>query len=81
MEQTIKSQKETQSDDSMATVVRFQGKWYKIAPKKYEPERQTYSIAWEIIKKGVTSKQVYREWFLNEREDSKLLYPSFRKDE
>jgi len=63
------------------TAVRYEGKWYKITPKQYEPERQTYAIAWLSIKKGLTSRQAYVEWYSLERNNAKLLYPLFRKDE
>ena len=62
--------------------VRYKGIWYEITPKDYEPERQTYQIAWKLIKSSEDSKKVYRQWFLNEQENSKLLYPLFlQKDE
>jgi len=60
--------------------VRFQGKWYAIRAKPYEPERQTYQVAWSQIKTGMKPEQAYREWFAQEQKDAKLLYPSFRKD-
>jgi hypothetical protein len=77
MESTI----QTQNTVKMVPAIRVQGKWYKVMPKPYEPERQTYAIAYQIISKGITSEQAYREWFFQERKDAKLLYPSFRKDE
>jgi hypothetical protein len=62
-------------------VVRYQGKWYKIVPKPYEPERQTYEIAWAMIKTpNLTSQDAYQEWYKKEQETAKVLYPSFRKD-
>jgi hypothetical protein len=60
--------------------IRFQGKWFGISAKPYEPERQTYQIAWSQIKKKIGPEQAYREWFAQEQKDAKLLYPSFRKD-
>jgi len=54
--------------------VRYGKSWYSIIPKKYEPERQTFEIAWKMIKENTSSKTTYREWFLKEREDAKLLY-------
>ena len=59
--------------------VRYQGKWYKIVPKQYESERQSTEIGWSIIKENITSLEAYRNWYSKEREDAKLLYPSFRK--
>jgi hypothetical protein len=72
----------TNMDPSISkTAVRYQGKWYVITGKPFEPERQTFDIGWNLIKKGITPHQAYREWFKKEREDAKLLYPTFRKDE
>jgi hypothetical protein len=64
----------------MVPAIRVQGKWYAVAPKPYEPERQTYNIAYRIIQ-GATPEQAYREWFEQERKDAKLLYPTFGKNE
>jgi hypothetical protein len=61
-------------------IIRYKGKWYKIQAKEYEPEDQTYAIAWDLIK-GNTTNQAYIDMFKNMREDAKLLYPVFRKDE
>ena len=54
--------------------VRYKGSWYSIIPKKYEPERQTFQLAWKMIIEEKESKLAYREWFLKEHEDAKLLY-------
>ena len=56
--------------------VRYNGSWFEITPKKYEPERQTFQIAWKLIS-GESSKKVYREWFSKEQENAQILYPSF----
>ncbi|MFM2010907.1 MAG: hypothetical protein RLZZ479_1298 [Bacteroidota bacterium] len=62
--------------------VRYEGKWYKIVPKSYEPERQTFEIAWHLIREPLVAKEeAYRRWFKIEQENVKVLYPSFRKDE
>lgn len=62
-------------------IVRYQGKWYKIIPKPYEPERQTYEISWSLIKEpNLTEEDAYRTWYKKQREIVKVLYPSFRKD-
>lgn len=62
-------------------IVRYQGKWYKIVAKPYEPERQTYEISWDLVKQQNTTKEeAYRAWFAKQREIVKVLYPSFRKD-
>jgi hypothetical protein len=63
-------------------VVRYKGKWYKITPKPYEPERQTYQIAWLLIREpSLAQEEAYRRWYEKEREIVKVLYPSFRKDD
>ena len=62
-------------------VVRYQGKWFKIIPKKYEPERQTFEIAWSLVREPlIIPEDVYRNYFTKERENAKVLYPSFRKE-
>lgn len=76
MESTI----QTKDTIKMVSAIRVQGKWYAITPKPYEPERQTYNIAYRIIQ-GATPEQAYREWFEQERKDAKLLYPTFGKNE
>lgn len=61
--------------------VRYKGKWYKIIAKPYEPERQTFEIAWYLIHTPSASKEeAYRTWYKREQENVKVLYPSFRKD-
>jgi len=66
--------------NKLVPAIRVQGKWYKITAKPYEPERQTYNIAYRIIQ-GATPQQAYRAWFEQERKDAKLLYPTFGKNE
>ena len=61
-------------------VVRHNGKWYKISPKKYEPERQTSEIAWRMILKGEDSKTAYRNWYKEEQRKSTVFYPCFRQE-
>ena len=60
--------------------VRYSGSWYEIIRSPYEPERQTYQIAWKMIKEGKKEKEAYREWFLQERESAKLLYPVIKNE-
>jgi hypothetical protein len=61
--------------------VRYEGRWYKITPKQYEPERQTFQISWHIIREPlITKEEAYRAWYKKEQETVKVLYPSFRKD-
>lgn len=69
-----------QTKNKLVPAIRVQGKWYKVLHKQYEPERQSYNIAYGIICKGTTSEVAYREWFSQERKDAKLLYPSFRNE-
>jgi len=65
----------------MPPTVRHNGKWYSIIPKSYEPERQTYQVAWLQILTGVTPEEAYRQYYETLRKESKLLCPSFRQDE
>lgn len=57
----------------MGYLVRFQGKWFEIEPKQYEPERMTADIAWIQIKEKVTAEEAYRIWFEKQRKLSRLL--------
>jgi hypothetical protein len=62
--------------------IRYNGNWLKVIPKPYEPERQTFEIAWERVREPlVLSPEAYRKWYANEQRKVKVLYPSFRKDE
>jgi hypothetical protein len=62
-------------------IVRFQGKWFKIHPKQYEPEMQTTRVAWAMIREPLILKEeIYIKYFENQRKEAKVLYPSFRKD-
>jgi hypothetical protein len=66
----------------MADTVRYNGKWYKIKAKAYEPERQTYTIAWSLIREPLVLKEeAYRKYFENQRKESKVLYPTFKINE
>jgi len=57
----------------MGFLVRFQGRWFEIHPKPYEPERMSADIAWIQIKDGVTTSAAYRMWFETQRKLSRLL--------
>ncbi len=57
----------------MGYLVRFQGKWFEIHPKPYEPERMTADIAWIQIKEGVSAEEAYRKWFDLQRKLSRIL--------
>lgn len=66
----------------MQDLIRYQGKWYKIHAKPYEPERQSYHVAWMQIREPLVSpEKAYRDFFSNQQKDEKILYPSFRKEE
>lgn len=61
--------------------LRYNGVWFKVVPKAYEPERQTYEIGWQRIREPlVLSPAAYRNWYVSEQRKAKVLYPSFRKD-
>ena len=62
--------------------VRYKGKWIKIKSKKYEPETQTTKIAWEQIRDpSIGPEDAYRKYYQKQREEVKILYPSFRKED
>lgn len=65
----------------MSQLIRYNGKWYKIQEKPYEPERQTTEIAWSMLRESsLKPPEAYRNWYAKERENAKVLYPSFRKE-
>jgi hypothetical protein len=48
--------------DSM-DIIRYNGKWYKITPKPYEPERQTHEIAWDLLREPmVVPQDIYKKY-------------------
>ncbi len=57
----------------MGYLVRFQGRWYEINPKPFEPERMTTDVAWLQIKEGMSAHEAYRHWFVLQRKLSRLL--------
>jgi hypothetical protein len=62
--------------------VRYNGVWYKILAKAYEPERQTHEVAWMQIREPlITPERAYIDYFARERRRAKVLYPSFRKED
>lgn len=61
-------------------LIRYKGKWIKIIPKPYEPERRTRLIAWMMVRDGLSSEEANIMYFNNMREENKVLFPSFRKD-
>ena len=67
--------------NSSMELVRYEGKWYKITPKPYEPESQTVQVAWMQLRDNLTVPESYKTFFENERRKARILYPSFRKDD
>jgi len=62
-------------------LVRYQGKWFRISPKPYEPERQSYKIAWNMIREPlIIPEAAYKKYFQSLRDEAKVLYPDFRKE-
>lgn len=66
--------------NSSMDIIRYKGKWYKINKKPYEPETQTIQVAWRQVRDQNTPEEAYRKFFENQREEARILYPSFRKD-
>ncbi len=63
----------------MTSLVRYNGEWFRIVPKPFEPERQTYETAWSMILNPSTTPAVaYRTWYASEQKKIAVLYPSFR---
>jgi hypothetical protein len=54
-------------------LVRFNGKWFEIKPKPYEPERMTTDIAWIQIRESMSARDAYVRWFQKQRTISRLL--------
>jgi hypothetical protein len=54
-------------------LVRYNGKWFSISPRPFEPERMTTDIAWLQIKEGLSAADAYRSWFETQRKISRLL--------
>jgi len=61
-------------------MMRYMGEWFKITPKPYEPEKQTIGVGWLQIRNKKNPEEAYRQYFQKQREEAKILYPSFRKD-
>ena len=62
-------------------ILRFKGKWYKVVPKPYEPEKQTIEVAWAQIREPLLLKEeIYKAFYETQRKQAKVLYPSFPKD-
>jgi len=54
-------------------LVRYNGRWIKIQPRPFEPERMTTDIAWMQIKEDISSEEAYRRWFELQRRISRVL--------
>ncbi len=67
---------------SLMEIVRYNGAYYKITPKAYEPERQTAQVAWAQIREPtIVTSEHYKRFFEKQRKEARILYPSFRKDD
>jgi len=54
-------------------VVRYQGRWFTINPRPYEPERMTTDVAWIQVKENVSAEEAYRIWYEKQRRISHLF--------
>jgi hypothetical protein len=78
MESVLKTTESVEADKKMVRIFRYKGCWYRITPKPWEPETQTWFIAFNLAK-GLTQVEAYRLWFEERQKQAKLLYPDFRK--
>lgn len=63
-------------------LLRYNGAWYKIKAKPYEPESQTVQVAWSQIREPeIAPMEHYKRYFEKQRKQAQILYPSFRKDD
>lgn len=63
-------------------IVRYNGKWYKINAKAYEPESQTAQVVWSQLREpNLTIPEHYKNFYEKQRKEARILYPSFRKDD
>lgn len=60
-------------ESSSIFVVHYNGRFYEIKPRPFEPERMTMDIAWIQIKEEVSSEEAYRRWFERQRRISRVL--------
>jgi hypothetical protein len=54
-------------------LVRHNGRWIKIHPRLFEPERMTADIAWMQIKEKISAEEAYLRWFELQRRISRVL--------
>jgi hypothetical protein len=78
MESVLETTKSLETLPKMARIFRYQNRWYRITPKPWEPERQTWFIASKLAQ-GISQVEAYRLWFGERQKQAKLLYPDFRK--
>lgn len=78
MESVLETAVPLETSQEMVRIFRYQGRWYRINPKPWEPERQTWWIASKLVQ-GVSQVEAYRLWFAKRQQEAKLLYPNFRK--
>jgi hypothetical protein len=68
----------TKSMEKIQEIFRVSGQWYRISPKPYESEKQTWFIASKLCQ-GHTQLESYKLWYSERQKEAKLLYPDFRK--
>lgn len=78
MESVLKTTVHMETSEEMARIFRYKGVWYRIKPKPWESEYQTWWIAAKLAE-GLTQVEAYRLWFAKRQKEAKLLYPDFRK--
>lgn len=54
-------------------VVHYNGRFYEIKPRHFEPERMTADVAWIQIREDVPAEEAYRRWFERQRRISRVL--------
>jgi hypothetical protein len=57
----------------MGFLIRFQGIWFDITPRPFEPERMSTDVAWSQIREGLDAPAAYRAWFMTQRKLSRLV--------
>jgi hypothetical protein len=78
MESVLKTTIPMETSQELVRIFRYKGVWYRINPKPWEPEYQTWFIAAKLAE-GLTQVEAYRLWFAKRQKEAKLLYPDFRK--
>jgi hypothetical protein len=78
MESVLETTIPVETSKALVRIFRYKGTWYRITPKPWEPEQQTWFIAAKLAE-GLTQVEAYRLWFSKRQKEAKLLYPDFRK--